>query len=281
LTNFALYTSEYFGDNQAEEYDEDDELKKHKELIILLESVRYCKTNTKDRIRYTKLKRNSNDRLANLTGGKDTDFGGSFEHYIRKFEGEYDGFKGLVERIKDDSKTFIIPDIGKIGSLFDKFKLKRVLEQNAAKPIFIEYDDSVSPLFSTFFSTDIPREGKVVHLIHPPGVYIARYYYKDGHPVFLQQKRPDEPGFCFSGYNDPYPFYTKTNYLYKKDISKDETVFASDKWNISASVPNGYRNLDGESLHRLLKVGKKIASIDRAKPFKLTIEYQGDSSEIE
>jgi hypothetical protein len=73
LTNFALYTSEDFGDNQAEEYDE--ELKKHKELIILLESVRYCKTNTTDRIRYAKLKRNSNDRLANLTGGKDVDFG--------------------------------------------------------------------------------------------------------------------------------------------------------------------------------------------------------------
>lgn len=276
MTNFALYTSED-KDNQAEEYDEDDELKKHKELIILLESVRYCKTNTKDRIRYAELKRNSNDRLANLTGGKDTDFGGSFEHYIRKFEGDYNGFKGLVERLKDNGKTFIIPDIGKIGRLFDKFKSKRVLEQNAAKPIFIEYDDSVSPLFST----DNPQEGKLMHLIHPPGVYLARYYYKDGHPVFLSQVRPNESGFGFSNRIDPYPFYKKTNYLYKKDISKDETVFASDKWSISASVPGGYRNLDDDSLHRLLKVGKKIASNDRAKPFKITIEYQGDSSEIE
>ena len=253
MTHFALYPSEYFGNNRVEEYNED-ELKKHKELIILLESVRYCKTNTTDRIQYAKLKRKSNDKLANLTGGKDTDFGGSFEHYICKFEGEYNGFKGVVERIKDKGKTFIIPDIGKIGSLFDKFKLKRVLEQNAAKPIFIEYDDSVSPLFSTFFSTDTPHEGKLMNLIHPPGVYLARYYYKDGHPVFLRQVRPDESGFGFSGHIDPYPFYIKTNYLYKKDISKDETVFASDKWNISASVPGGYRNLDDESLHRLLKV---------------------------
>jgi hypothetical protein len=74
-----------------------------------------------------------------------------------------------------------------------------------------------------------------------------------------------------------YPFYR----LYKKDISKDETVFASDKWNISVSVPNGYRNLDDESLHRLLKVGKKIASNDWAKSFKITIEYRGDSCGIE
>jgi hypothetical protein len=172
LTHFALYTSEDFGDNQAEEYDEDDELKKHKELIILLESVRYCKTNTTDRIQYAKLKRKSNDRLANLTGGEDVDFGGNFEHYIRKFEGEYNGFIGLVERIKDNGKTFIIPDIGKIGSLFNKFKLKRVLEQNTAKPIFIEYDDSFSPLDNI----DTPHEGMLIHLIHPPGVYLARYY---------------------------------------------------------------------------------------------------------
>jgi hypothetical protein len=38
-------------------------------------------------------------------------------------------------------------------------------------------------------------------------------------------------------------YQRNVNRLYKKDISKDETVFASDKWNISASVPNGYRNL--------------------------------------
>ena len=280
MTHFALYPSEYFGDNQAEEYDED-ELKEHKELIILLESVRYCKTNTTDRVQYAKLKRNSNDKLANLTGGRDTDFGGSFDHYICKFEEGYNRFGGLVVRFKDKGKTFIIPDIEKIGNLFDKFKLRRVLEENATKPIFIEYDDSVSPLFSTFFSTDIPREGMLIHLFYPPGVYVARYYYKDGHPVFLQQIRPDESGFGFSNNIDPYPFYKKTNYLYKKDISKDETVSVSDKWNISASVPNGYRKLDDESLHRLLKVGKKIASNDWAKPFKITIEYQGDSSDIE
>jgi hypothetical protein len=266
LTHFALYTSED-EDNQVEEYDEDEELKKHKELIIRLEAVRYCKSNTVDRIRYAKLKKNSNDKLANLTGGKDVDFGGSFENHIRRFEGE-----GLVERIKDDRRTFIIPDIGKIGSLFDKFKLKCVLEQNAAKPIFIEYENSFTP--------PIQQEGKLINLIRPPG-YLARYYYKDGHPVFLRQAGPDESGFGFNNYIDPYPFYRKTNYLHKKDIPKDGAFFASDKWNISASVPNGYRNLDDESLHRLLKVGKKVASNDLTKPFKITIEYRGDSCDIE
>jgi hypothetical protein len=266
MTHFALYTSED-EDNPVEEYDED-ELKEHKELIILLESVRYCKTNSRDRIRYTELKRNSNDKLANLTGGRDVDFGGSFEHYICKFEGE-----GLIERIKNDGKSFIVPDDGKIGNLFNKFKLKPILEQHAAKPIFVEYDDSFSP--------PIQQEGRLINLIHPPGVYLARYYYKDGHPVFLRQVGLDEPGFNSSGYLDPYPFYRNTNHLYKKDISKDETAFVSDKWNISAAVPNGYRNLDDESIHRLLKVGKKIASNDLTKPFKLTIEYRGDSYDAE
>jgi hypothetical protein len=156
MTHFALYTSED-EDNQVEEYDED-ELKKHKELIILLESVRYCKTNNKDWIRYAVLKRNSNDKLAHLTGGLDVDFGGGFEHYVRKFEGE-----GLVERIKDDGKTFIVPDDGKIGNWFEKLKLKPILEQHAAKPIFIEYDDSFGP--------PTQQEGKLINLIHPPGVY--------------------------------------------------------------------------------------------------------------
>jgi hypothetical protein len=99
--------------------------------------------------------------------------------------------------------------------------------------------------------------------------------------VFLRQERPNESGFGFSNYIDPYPFYRKTNCLYRKDFSKDETVFSSDKWNISASVHNGYRNLDEESLHRLLKVGKNIASNDLTKPFKITIEYLGDSYDIE
>jgi hypothetical protein len=277
MTNFAIYTSEYFGDNQEEEYDEN-ELTKNKELIILLESVRYCRTNTINRIQYAELRRNCNDKLAILTRGEDVDFGGSFEHYICKFEGEYEGLRGLVKRIKDNGKTFIIPDIEKVGSLFDKFKLRRLLEEKAIKPIFIEYDDSFSPIFST----DIPREGKLMDLFHPPGVYIARYYYKDGHPVFLQQMRPERLGFGFSNNIDPYPFYKKTNYLYKKDISKDETVFASEeKWNISVSVPNGYRKPYGENLYKVLKMGKKIASEDWAKPFKITIEYQGDSSDIE
>jgi hypothetical protein len=39
--------------------------------------------------------------------------------------------------------------------------------------------------------------------------------------------------------------------------------------------------LDDESLHRLLKVGKKIASNDLTKPFKLSIEYRGDSYNTE
>jgi hypothetical protein len=253
-------------------------LKKNKELIILLESVKYCKTNTVDRIRYSKLRTFSNEKLANLTGGNDVDFGSSFEHYIRKFEEEYnDEFRGLVKRIKEKGKSFIIPDVEKIARLFDKFKLRRILEENAINPVFVEYDDSFSPIFST----DIPKEGKLMNLFHPPGVYIARYYYKDGHPVFLQQIRPDRLGFGFSNNIDPYPFYKKTNCLYKRDISKDETVFASEKWNISVSVPDGYRKPDDESLYKLLKMGKKIASENWAKPFKITIEYQGDSSGIE
>lgn len=277
MTNFALYTSEYFGDDE-DQLDED-QLLKHKELIIPLEALRYCKTINIDKIGYSKLRKLSNDRLFSVSKGKDTDFGGSFEHYVSKFEKEYEHIIGIFERIRDNGRTFIIPDIKKIVSLFDSMKLGDILEEKALvkDPIFIEYEDSYSPLYSV--REDLPKEGKFINLIYPSGVYTARYYYKDGHPVFLQQIMPDNLVLGSSNSVDPSPFYKKTKYLYKRDnISKNETIFSSDKWNLYASMPNGSMKLSEESIRKLVKVGKEIASKDPAKPYKITIEYHGDSS---
>ena len=245
MTRFTLYTSEYLGENND---GFEDELQNHKELIILLESVRYCQIKNVDRLRYSELRRLSNKRLADLTGGTDVDFGGSFEHNICRFEGVYNGFDAVVKRIKDNGKSFIIPNIEKIGHLFDNLKLGDLFREKALikDPIFIDYENSYSPADSM----DITREGRLMDLIYPPGVYTARYYYKDGHPIFLRQLNSDESNFGFNKSEDPSPFYQKNNYLYKVANSpKDDIIFKSNRIELHASTTNGMIRLSEVDRH--------------------------------
>lgn len=58
-------------------------LLKDRKLIIFAESIRYCREKGEDCIRYSKLKELCDDKLANLTEGKE-DFGGGFEYKIGK-----------------------------------------------------------------------------------------------------------------------------------------------------------------------------------------------------
>jgi hypothetical protein len=215
--------------------DDEDELLKHKELIILTQAVEYCETMLTDRIRYRKLRQISNDRLTTLTDGEETDFGGNFEVYLLKFEKEYEHHIGLVKRIRESKKTtFIIPDIPKIIKLFTNFKLHNFFEGEAIikKPIPIEFDDNYLPSEDREQDLDGNYTGRLVDYIFPPGVYTARYYYRNGHPVFLNQGIPTSPFASI----DSDPFYKKTNYLYhhylKSEQKEGSLIFVSDKLNI-------------------------------------------------
>jgi hypothetical protein len=273
LTNFVVRPEDPLEDSE-------EELLRHKELIILFEAVRYCEINHVDRIRYTKLKQISNNTLSRLTQGNEVDFGGNFDLYIKKFEREYLHHIELVKRIKlKRHKTFIIPDIQKIAGLFEKVRLNNLFDEKASlnDALFIEYEDSYIPLHD--WEGKPKEEGRIIDLIIPENVYIARYYYKNGHPVFLNPTMGDGKSLSFSAI-DSGPFYIGTDYLHKKDSNKDSQFFknpsilTSDPWCISS---NGNIKVTEENVQLLLSLGKEIASKDSKRPFRITLEYKGDS----
>jgi hypothetical protein len=99
--------------------DEKGILLQNRELIVLKEALDYC-ANGQDKVRYTTLKKLSNESLSKLTEGKEVDFGGNFETIIKGFEKERRD-KRFLERVKQSSKkTFIIPNIDRIKDLLEK-----------------------------------------------------------------------------------------------------------------------------------------------------------------
>jgi hypothetical protein len=98
-------------------------------LIILQEVVKYCKEKNVDRIRYTPLKRLCNDRLSDLTNGREIDLGGNFEKFIVDLESNSEPDKSFLKRYKlSTRKSFIIPDIPKIINLLDKRGLNNLVK---------------------------------------------------------------------------------------------------------------------------------------------------------
>ncbi|MDP9290539.1 MAG: hypothetical protein M3P08_20410 [Thermoproteota archaeon] len=257
--------------------DDEDELKKHKELIILVELVKYCGTIGVDRIRYRKLRRISNDRLAALTGGNETDFGGNFEVYLSNFEKEYHHETELIKRIREGKRiTYIVPAVQKIAKLFGKFKLNNLFEEEAIikKPIPIEYEDNYLP-----HMTDGSDTGRLIDFISPPGVYTARYYYRNGHVIFLNQ----DPESFFHEI-DTDPFYKITNHLCRPnskslpDNKEDSPIFISDKLNIRL-LSSSERNLRLSEMiiRQLLKLNENISSEHPERNFKILMEFEGSS----
>ena len=120
MTNYELTWDDISDLQQKEE-----QLKQNKGLIILIELTKYCEDSNAESVRYMELKRLSNDKLNEFTGGYQTDFGGAFEICIKKYEKQ-----GYLKRDKKSPrKTFIVPDISKIESLLDKKRLKNSLDR--------------------------------------------------------------------------------------------------------------------------------------------------------
>jgi len=87
-----------------------------KKLIILQEILRHNdNANAAESMRYSSVRNWCNDRLAELTEGRETDFGGSFENLIKKLEGRDDPDEKFLVRIKKGKKkTYLMPNIPKI-----------------------------------------------------------------------------------------------------------------------------------------------------------------------
>jgi hypothetical protein len=120
MTNYELTWDDISDLQQKEE-----QLKQNKGLIILIELTKYCEDNNAESIRYTKLKRLSNDKLNEFTGGYQTDFGGAFDMYIKKYEEQ----RYLKRDKRSPRTTFIVPDITTIENLIDKKRLKNSLDR--------------------------------------------------------------------------------------------------------------------------------------------------------
>ena len=61
-----------------------DELIENKELILFIEALTFCQTNNTKYVKYATLRGLCNEKLAQLTSGERTEFGGSFESMIKR-----------------------------------------------------------------------------------------------------------------------------------------------------------------------------------------------------
>src|SRR5215204_737671 len=166
-------------------HDNEEELLKDKKLIILLESVKYCTKNKMDRIRYGQLKNLSNDKLANLTHGKDTDMGGSFEKYVVEFESLDDPDNRLVERLKIKHKvSYIIPNTQKIRNYFAKRNLINLIDGNPTsfKAVKVRNHEE-GKLSSVLVMGEIPEDKNKIPVLKKHRLFSVSYYYENGKPV--------------------------------------------------------------------------------------------------
>jgi hypothetical protein len=179
-------------------HDSEEKLLKDQGLIILLEAAKYVKRNNTERVRYSPLKLLCNEKLAYLTGNRETDFGGKFENYIVTFESKLEPAKRFLKRDKIRRKeSYIIPNVEKIEKLFVKYNISNLLDEELV-PYKIK-----GPLENKY-----PEEKNFISLGAGFGnhkVYSVYYYYENREPVFV-------PGFDFkTNEKDPMPFYEDEN----------------------------------------------------------------------
>ena len=260
-------------------HDNEEELLNDKKLIILLESIKYCTKNKIDRIRYGQLKNLSNDKLTNLTQGKDTDMGGSFEKFIAKFESTDDPAKRLVERQKIKHKeSYIIPNIQGVRNYFEKRNLLNLIDDNStslkAAKIRNYENEKIS---SELVIGEIPEDKDKAPTERKHRLYTVSYYYENGKPVFVQADdgREKDPAPFYEGENSSPAFMGTERIRFEKDMTVSP-VLITDPWSVYM-IKSKNKNIvvTEHSLERLLSIGKSMASSDPTMPFGIAIEYKG------
>jgi hypothetical protein len=216
---------------------EDEQLLKDKKLIILDEALKYCEKNDVDQIRYSELKKLCNNRLAELTNGYQTDFGGSFDKYIEYLESNEEPTERFLRREKSrPKKTFIILDVPKIVALLGKKGIKNS-----------NYDESFLHSLGPLSMSDVLSTANVVKTDDKNGL------------VYIESKKEE---------------FQLAKEKHRRD--KITNALISHPWIIHIYSPkNENFRLDEESIQQLLLLGKGIASKDKGMPFKITLEYEG------
>ena len=180
-------------------HDNEEELLKDKRLLVLLESFMYCTKNQTAKIRYTQLKKLCNNKLAHLTGGRETDFGGTFEKFILEFECIDNPNYRLVERQKiRHRESYIIPDIQRIRNHFAKRDLLNLIVES---PTFFKATESKNhenkKLSSILGIGEIPEDGDKEPIVKEYKLYNISYYYDEGRPIFVENHDLEEDSSPF------------------------------------------------------------------------------------
>ena len=253
-------------------HDNEEELLKHKKLIILLESIKYCTKNKIDRIRYGQLKNRSNDKLTNLTHGKDTDMGGSFEKYIVEFESTDDPAKRLVERQKIKHKeSYIIPNIQGVRNYFEKRNLLNLIDDNSTSLKAAKIRNYENEKISCeLVIGEIPEDKDKAPTERKHRLYTVSYYYENGKPVFVQADdgREKDPAPFYEGENSLPAFMGTERIRFEKDMTVSP-VLITDPWSVYMIKPKNKNILVTEhSLERLLSIGKSMEQVTQLCPLE-------------
>lgn len=258
-------------------HDNEDEMKRDKRLIILTQSVKYCMKNETDRVRYSVLKKLSNNRLADLTAGQETDLGGTFDKYVVEFESRDEPKDRLIDRQKIRHKeSYIIPNIQSIRNYFTKRNLINLIDETPTYFKAVEPRNYKKEKMSSYLVMgEIQEDINKAHIERKHKLYSVSYYYENGKPIFIE----DHSGWE----KDPAPFYEEDNFVSALKVKEHlritkemvvSPVLVTDPWRIHLIRP---RNIlvNEESLERLLAIGKDIISSDPTMPLGIAIEYNG------
>lgn len=255
--------------------DNEENLLRYKGLIIPLESLKYCEKNKIDRIRHKVLKSLSNNKLASLTGGRETDFGGSFDKYIVKFESMDDSSNRLLERYKKSHKeSYIIPNVQNIRNLLAKKGLSNLIDNEPTSWKEVKPNKSKNVNLGCIEVTGIiPDAGDEMPKLIEHKLYNVSYYYENGRPVFVRDINGWE--------KDPAPFYGDDDTKYKvtehmntdRDM-KASPIFISDPWKIHLIQPK-QKNilLKDEIIKQLLSIGENIVLCNPTTHLGIAIDY--------
>lgn len=131
-------------------------LLKDKKLIVLKAAHEYCESNEVERIRYSKLRFQSNAILSQVTNGESTDFGGNFESIIKELEGKFGNQSYLTREKSSTRATSIVPNIQKIRRLLEK------------RGLYIEQSSDISEYLPQIEFGESPRGYPgLVRITHP------------------------------------------------------------------------------------------------------------------
>jgi hypothetical protein len=198
-----------------------------------------------------------------------------------------------LERQKEGSKSFIIPNIRSIAKLFEEKHISKTLDQrDFFKGIGYENEDYTNTSSYVVEGT-ATGDGKTINEMFLTGearkhrLHAVTYYYKNGRPIFDEFK---SSSFTDTYAKDPAPFYEGSMYnstflpsIVRRNVKTEKnlgsnSILNSDPWNIRLLYPEDKeKKLREEIIQQLLSIGKAIASYDEVAPFKIIVEYNGKS----